>query len=608
MTTRDLSSAVFFSLAVACCVLGTAAVQSGSSATGNGKVKRSILTYEELFATTAPASPVDDTAGFGLPANAAAPSESFEGTLQLVNPQSSGGFKILRDDDKYDNGTDSEWRHLAPFDFQFVQSGSYLIPVQQALVITGSPAWNYIIGPGRVWRENDDKDYMRASLPFALVERNQNCVHNGEMTFLFSNQKRPNISKVRYQVTQETCLYLKFDMWGQLAASYVPEKIANVEQLKQAAASELSSRLPTKPFNALAADYPKSGVNLQNFLKGRRSPQDVTTYGLFINGVNYVSGCPTRYGMYAFCDNMRVPSYSLAKSSFAGVAMMWLGQKYGRSTYTELIRNYVPEYVDGGDWSKVTFANASDMATGNYISTKREADEGSPEELAFLTVEPCATKIADAFKPFPHKAEPGTTWVYQTSTTFILTQAMNGYLQQRAGKESDIFDAIRDAIYKPIHFSQGGLSMLRTDDSPAGKPFGGYGLFFIQDDVAKLGRFLNNRGGVINGKQVLDPIRLRESLFRNANPVDVSLSIPDEGMSAASRTFRYHNYFWGKFMTTAEFPQYPCNFWISFMSGYGGNSVVLLPNGATFYIFSDGNEFVWYSAINEINKVAPFCH
>jgi hypothetical protein len=44
------------------------------------------------------------------------------------------------------------------------------------------------------------------------------------------------------------------------------------------------------------------------------------------------------------------------------------------------------------------------------------------------------------------------------------------------------------------------------------------------------------------------------------------------------------------------------------MSGYGGNSVLLLPNGTTFYIFSDGEEWEWFGAVNEINKIAPFCN
>jgi hypothetical protein len=449
---------------------------------------------------------------------------------------------------------------------------------------------------------------MRASFPFALVERNQNCVHNGEMTFLFNSKKNPNISEVRYQVTQETCLYFKLNMWGQLSATYTPGGVANDKALESAEAAEVANHLPTKPFSALATDFPNSGINIANFTQGFQSPADITTYGLFINGVHYVSSCQTRCGAYAFCDHMRLPSYSTAKSSFAGLAMMWLGQQYRSAVYGQLIRSYVPQYVDGGDWTNVTFDNTADMATGNYISASNQADEGGSQERAFLTAEPYSTKIADAFTPFPHKAVPGTTWVYQSHATFILTQAMNGYLQQQQGSGADIFNSVRDAVFKPLNMSQGSLSMLRTDNSASGKPFGSYGLFFIQDDIAKIGRLLNNSGGVINKAQVLDPTRLQESLFRTAKPSTLGVPVPDTGTPAVPNTFRYHNYFWAKYMTTAEFPQYRCNFWVPFMSGYGGNTVLLLPNGATYYIFSDGNEFIWYTAVNEINKIAPLCH
>jgi hypothetical protein len=403
-------------------------------------------------------------------------------------------------------------------------------------------------------------------------------------------------------------LYFKLDMWGQLAATYTPGGVANDQVLENAEAVEVANRLPTKPFSALATDYPNSGINIANFTQGFQSPADITAYGLFINGVNYVSPCQTRYGTYAFCDNMRLPSYSLAKSSFAGLAMMWLGQQYGSEVYNQLIRDYIPQHVDGGDWTNVTFDNTADMATGNYISASPEIDEGSPQERAFLLAEPYSTKIADAFKPFPHKVVPGTTWVYQTHATFILTQAMNNYLQRQQGSGVDIFNSIRDAVFKPLNMSQGSLSMLHTDNRASGKPFGSYGLFFIQDDIAKIGRLLNNSGGVINHAQVLDSTRLQESLFRTANSSTLGVPVPDTGAPVVPNTFRYHNLFWAKYMTTTEFPQYRCNFWVPFMSGYGGITVLLLPNGATYYIFSDGNEFIWYTAVNEINKIAPLCH
>jgi hypothetical protein len=580
---------------------------------GNGSVKRQVVTYADLFSKEHPAAPVDDTDGFGLPTDAAAPSEEFEGTLTLIDPTTTGDYRIIKrgraiePDSDYDVSADSPWVHVPDFSFQFVQSGSHLIPSKQGLVITGSPAWNYIIGPGRVWRESSDKGYMRASFPFALVERNQNCVHNGEMTFLFSRFKTPNVSNVRYQVTQETCIFFKLDMWGQVAASYKPDKVANAKALKSKAETELANRLPTKPLDALLQEYPKSDFDVTEFTKSFKSPSDITTYGMLLNGVNYVSGCPTRHGNYAFCSDMRLPSYSVAKSSFAGMALMWLGQKYGSGVYSELIKNYVPEYVKGGDWSQVTFGNASDMATGNFISTAFEADEDGPKGRAFIAAEPYAQKIEAAIAPFPHSAPPGTKWIYQTFTTFILTQAMDGYLQKKQGSGADIFNAYRDEVFKPLQMSQGSFTTLRTDNSENGRPFGGYGLFFIKDDVAKIGRFVNNDSGKIKGKQILDPERLQETLFRSAEPSKVGVPIEDWRKVPVRNTYRYHNQFWAKHITPAEFPEYKCDFWVPFMSGFGGITVALFPNGVTYYIFSDGNEFIWFPAMHEINKIVPLC-
>ena len=72
------------------------------------------------WGSSEPASPVDDRPGFAVPASAAAPSQIFEGTLTLSNPGSSGSFRLLRDDEKIDTGTDSPWRHLASFSFQVI--------------------------------------------------------------------------------------------------------------------------------------------------------------------------------------------------------------------------------------------------------------------------------------------------------------------------------------------------------------------------------------------------------------------------------------------------------------------------------------------------------
>lgn len=573
----------------------------GASATN---VNQPTLRYSDYFSNAAPATPVDDSA-FAMPTNAAPASDTFEGRLDLVNPSGNGSVVVLRDDFNSFAGGDSAWKHLAAFSFEFVQDGSYLIPAQQGLVYTGNADWNYIVGPGNAWSQNDDSGYTRASFPFALIERNQNCVHNGEMSFLFSNSKSPNISNVRYQITQETCMYSKFNLWGQIAATYTPYPVTNDATIKSDHVIEIANRLPTKPLSALTSDFPNSGVVPDNLVSGFQSQQDITTYGLLFHGVNYVSGCQTRYGQYAFCSEMRLPSYSVAKSMLNNIASMRLGQLYGSGVYSQLIRNYVPEYTNGGDWSTVTFDNGLDMATGNYLSTAYMSDEDGAVTQTFYDAESYAGKMGDAIRPFPHQAAPGSTWVYQSAAAFVTNQAMNSYLQQQQGGGGDIFNMVRDDVYKPLNISKGGLTTLRTDNSANGKAMGYLGLFFIQDDVAKIAKLLNNDHGTINGSQVLDPARLQESLFQNSS--SLGLPVPDTGTPAVPNTYWYNNSHWGKKITTAEFPQVRCNVWASFMSGYGGITIVLMPNGATFYVFSDNDEYNWGSDVIEANKLAPLC-
>jgi hypothetical protein len=593
----------------------------GNVLTGKGDVSRTMLTRKQLFAGIVPSTPVDDTAGFAIPANAAEPTEVFEGTLALKDLEKSGNFTKFSDIFRIIPEGDSTWKHLPAFNYQFVQSGSYLIPVVQGLTITGSLSWNYILGPGRVWREDGDRGYMRVSFPFALVQRNQNCVHNGEMTFLFSNTKSPKSSNVYYQITQETCYPMKFNMWGVASATYTPGAVSGAPTLKENHAAEISHRMPTKPIDALVTDFPNAGLNPSAFLGAYKHPEDITTYGLVINGVNYTAGCRTRFGTYTFCGDMRLPSYSIAKSVFAGVALMRIGELYGTGVYNQLIKSFIPETSIGGNWDATTFNNASDMATGNYNLDAYEADEDSPTMDKFLVDESYGAKLADAFAFKQNYAPPGTKWIYQSSATFVLTQAMNIYLKQQKGKGADIFDLVCGDVYKPLHVSAGGLTTIRTGNSTTGSPSGYYGLFFNKDDIAKIGNFLNNSGGVIDRAQVLEPTRLKEALFRAPNAADVG--VPILGTSFASalgppqlgsnkpptpNTRRYAHGFWGKYVTTSEFPQYSCNFWVSLMAGYGGNIVALLPNGATFYIFSDGREFPWVDSVREIAKLAPMCH
>jgi hypothetical protein len=43
------------------------------------------------------------------------------------------------------------------------------------------------------------------------------------------------------------------------------------------------------------------------------------------------------------------------------------------------------------------------------------------------------------------------------------------------------------------------------------------------------------------------------------------------------------------------------------MSGFGGITVVMLPNGAIYYVFSDNAEFSWLESVRELAKLGDFC-
>ena len=546
--------------------------------------ERSLLTYADLMDGFEAASPVDESE-LTPPTGAAPAQHTFEGRLELFVEDANVQMEMLRGE------LEPEYRSLPVFEIEFVQVDGYLVPTQRGSVVPEQPAWNYIIEPGRVWQEAGDQGFSRASFPFALVVKGGNATFNGTMTFLFNDQQ---VSQVWYQVTQETTSYTRVNMWGLLEAVYHAEALENSEQVRAAFEAELANRFPTRPIEALAEDYP--GVDISAFGRGV-TPEHMTWYGFVVNGVNYVGGCQTRYGIYPYCESMRATSYSTAKSAFVSVALMRLAQLYGPEVADLLIRDYLPETADSpGDWDAVTFNHTLDMSTGNYRSPSRMSDEDSDQMGEFFGAQPYAERMAIALD-WPNSNLPGQQWVYHTSDTFILTRAMQNYLQTQQGSDADIFEFVVDEVYRPLGMGPGVMSSMRTaDDNWHGEAEGGYGLWWIPNDIAKITTLLNN-GGQFEGVQVLHPDLLAAALQQN--PDDRGVKIAVDNM--------YNNAFWATHYPASKSMGYECEFWVPTMQGVSGNVVAIFPNGTAYYYFSDNQQFTWEAAMRESNKLIPFC-
>ena len=559
--------------------------------TGSGNVSRSLLAYTTLMNGSDPGSRVNLSA-YAVPQNAAHPQNAFAGTLTLNNEATSGSFSEIKDTYNYTGSGDNTRKHLPEFSFQFIQTGSHIFPLERGSIASTHPNWEYVLTPGRVWQESGDNGYSRAAIPFALQQRNANCMHNGVMTFLFKEDG--STSEVAYQISSETCLYFKADWWGLLSATYTPETIANQNLLIQEYQEEIANRMPTKPLSALSADYPGTDVSAFE-APNSTDASHVSTAGFIYGGIHYRGDCVTRFGNYPYCDSMVVPSYSSAKSFFGGVAMMRLEKLYPGVRNTS-VASHVPACNSNGNWSDVTLNNLLDMATGNYGDATYMADEDAAHTDNLFLSDSHSSKISYSCGQYSRKATPGSQWVYHTSDTYIAGTHMNDYLQGQQGSSADIFaDTIVADLWEPIGVSPTGQYTRRTYDSVE-QPFTGWGLMWLPDDVAKIASFVGVDDGEINGQAMLDSTQLDAALQRNS---------ADTG-TVPLTDYRYNNGFWAH-NVAGNLSGCSGAQWIPFLSGYGGITVVLLPNDSVYYYFSDNDTYYWLEAVQEAHQIQSAC-
>lgn len=565
---------------------GGGSVENFDPLSGDGNVSRSELSFTTLVNGGDPGSLVDYS-HYALPASAATPTNNFEGSLELFGENTGGAFDEHVDTFRYTGNQDTTRKHLPEFDFDLVQTGSHIFPVQRGSIASSHPEWEYVLAPGRVWDEDGDGGYSRVALPFALQQKNANCIHNGVMTFLFKDDG--SVSDVAYQIAGETCLYFKVDMWGQLDASYSPHSVSNSANLIADYQAEVNGRMPVKPMSDLATDYP--GTDQSKFIApGGKDPAHISLAGFVIDGTHYVGGCASRRGNYPYCESLAVPSYSSAKSVFAGSVLMRLEQNYSGS-FDQIISHYVPDCASNGNWDDVTFENALDMATGNYNLTGYMSDEGATHTNDLFLPEDHASKINYSCTEYSRKAMPGTQWVYHTSDTYILGTAMNAYLKGLEGSGADIFtDILIDEVLAPLGVSPTAEFSRRTYDAVA-QPFTGWGLMWLRDDVAKIGSFFSG-----SAQSVLHQGKLDAALQKNS---------ADRGLDPLA-DYKYNNGFWAHEIS-GNLSGCSSDVWLPFMSGYGGISVLILPNDSVYYYFSDDDQYTWMDAAVEAHGIRSLC-
>jgi len=565
---------VTFSLLIFFALVGT--LQAGDT--------HNHISLEWLEQKVAPTRPMN-TVAFAHPPQAKPAEKLFSGQLELSTGRTPVYFKLLKDSFKTAESQSARITELPRITFNFAQIGDNIVPEIRSLNTGEHPYWEWLVGPGKIWVDEADRGLYRIVLPFSLQEKNANCTHNGYLLVLL--EKDGGSGPGVLQITAETCGYLQFDMVTKVNAAFTPKAIARQEELIYKFKLERQNRIPSLTINELTEDYPRLDTDILLRTKQRQA----ITSGLMINGKHYRLHCGDRYGSGPYCEELALPSYSTAKSIFAGIALMRLEAKYpgvGNIAVTRVI----PECTDVL-WQGVSLNHLLNMRSGNYRSRKAEADEASERMVDFFVATSHAEKLELACNMFPHKSKPGKRFVYHTSDTYLAGVMLNRLFQRFEGKADIYTDWFAADLWKNLGLSPLLATTKRTYDKVK-QPLTGAGLTYNIDDIIKISQFLFSQ--LKTSEPILDRKLLANALQRGP----VSLNFVSDSPDLA-----YNNGFWALEVSKTLGCKKPR--WIPFMSGYGGITVALISPELMYYNYADGYQYRWLEIVRELGKHFKLC-
>lgn len=533
---------------------------------------RSALTHDELMAPDGTVVDVVDNSWFLPVGESTAAVHRFEGTLTVPRAEmqrSSYAYAIQR--------------NFPGFSVGFVSSDGYLIPINRSIIMNPGN-WSLILSPGRVWSEPGDEGLSRASFPFTLASPPDRLfgggeAHNGVATFLFDDTI---VSSFRFQITQETAPDGNiYDMWGQLPMEYRPGTVDGAAEAAKDCADELAAQVPVVPWSYLEA---RADAEVLDSFTAGLAQGEISAAGLVIDGVLYLQPSRTRSGDYPYPQYMQHAGMSVSKSIGAGVSMLWLAEKYGEDVFDLRIADYLDITADHNGWDDVTFGDALNMATGvGDNSPEREpndiyANESGPNYEDFYLGETTAEKLGAAFAAADYSWGPNEVVRYTSSQTFVLSAAMDAYLKTMEGPDADLWTTMTEEVFRPIGIHH--MTMMEIPNDGGSTPLMSSGLRLTVDDVAKITTLLQNSGRH-NGEQILHAARTNDALYRTGE-----LAGLPTGKSFRDGDQAYHSSFWSIPHRTAN----GTYFQVPFMSGAGGITIFLTPNGVSTFVFTDSGQ------------------
>lgn len=489
----------------------------------------------------------------------------------------------------------------------FTEDGE-LVPVTRDVIRMGSTPhgasyWDMIVQPGRVWSEPGDGKWSRASFPFSLVHSIEGETHHGVATFLYTDKE---VSPLRFQIVQQTAPYYiedYFTAWGVAPARYVQGGIDDLASLRSDYDRERADRFPMADWSALEV---KVGSEKLAGFESAMAQDEVLVSGLIVDGTFYHKPCKSAAGPLPYCETAGFGVWSATKTLANATALLRLAQKFGPEVFSEKVVDYVDIPAGHDGWRDVTFGNLLDMASGVGFGTgTRDPNaiedgylEGNYSE--WYEAPSVKDKIAALAKTPDLPWGPGEVVRYRDQDMFLLGVAMTEYLQRKTGN-GDLWQLLSDEVFRPIGIYHATTNRTIEGNDSEGQPLMAYGYYPSLSDIAKIATLYQNKGQHGNSQILYAPA------------IEMMLNASGEhGLSTGERNAfgegRYYRSLWYARYDASD----SCKLRIPAMVGWGGNLVVLMPNGTTGIRLAknwDGNkntdDYTGMATVS--NRLQPLC-
>ncbi|MCO6477806.1 MAG: beta-lactamase family protein [Phaeodactylibacter sp.] len=466
----------------------------------------------------------------------------------------------------------------------FIVHDGELIPRQKERISTGDSYWDVIVGTGKIWHEEEDGEWSRASFPLSLTDRWVGQARNCVATFVY---KTNAVSHVCLQCSQETADIDDKQLGnisGLLPAEFEAKQFADSVQVIERHNRSRSERLPIRPLSEIDSNNEVAG-----YLEKMKYTNAPTSLGaVLMDNKLYLHPPKTRHGPYPYPAEMRHGLYSVTKSMAGALALMYFEERYEEEVFDELISGYVPALANHPGWQGVTFSHTLNMVTGTV------GGEGPEHLFGTLIVAETAEEAINNIAALGDAPEsPGEKFNYASTNLFVLSYALQKYVEEKEGGKVNYWDLVHENVLVPIgaeHFTL--LHTIEKDDDQA-IPILAYGALPTIDEAAKIALLFANEGNY-KGQQILNKERVREAFGET-----------EWNGYSTNNDFRGKNYqhsFWSTEINTGR-----CKIRATYMLGFGENYVVFLPSKVIIFRFLDEHGLDISQLIKSVENIRSSC-